>query len=78
MRRVPIKAIHAAAVAVRPMHGELVADVAMVAVEAAGKVPMCWGTCADGHPRHLLMVSYDTKMVPWERPWTYEDGSLAA
>lgn len=33
--------------------------------QAAGKTPMCWGTAADGHPRHPLMLSYDTPLVPW-------------
>lgn len=29
----------------------------------------CIGTCDDGHPRHPLMVSYDTPMTEWEVPW---------
>ncbi|MEO7469918.1 MAG: DUF1643 domain-containing protein [Sphingobium limneticum] len=26
---------------------------------------MCWGTAQDGHPRHPLMLAYDTKLQPW-------------
>ena len=29
---------------------------------------MCWGTAQDGHPRHPLMLAYDTPLVPWNRP----------
>lgn len=35
---------------------------------AAGKPMHCWGTAADGHPRHPLMLAYDTPLVPWTRP----------
>lgn len=28
----------------------------------------CWGTCADGHPCHPVMLGYDTPLVPWEPP----------
>lgn len=26
---------------------------------------MCWGTAKDGHPRHPLMLAYDTPLVKW-------------
>jgi len=29
---------------------------------------LCLGTAQDGHPRHPLMVSYDTPMIEWKRP----------
>lgn len=32
------------------------------------KTPFCIGTAKDGHPRHPLMVSYDTPVVPWSPP----------
>jgi hypothetical protein len=32
------------------------------------RVMWCWGTCSDGHPRHPLMLPYDTPMVPWLPP----------
>lgn len=32
---------------------------------AAGKPLWCFGTAADGHPRHPLMLGYDTPLVPW-------------
>lgn len=28
----------------------------------------CWGTAKDGHPRHPLMLSYDTALRPWVSP----------
>lgn len=28
----------------------------------------CFGTAKDGHPRHPLMLAYDTEIVPWECP----------
>jgi hypothetical protein len=28
----------------------------------------CWGTAKDGHPRHPLMLAYDTPLVPWVAP----------
>jgi hypothetical protein len=27
------------------------------------------GRCADGHPKHPLMVGYDAKIEPWPVPW---------
>lgn len=27
------------------------------------------GVCADGHPKHPLMVGYDTPVVAWKVPW---------
>jgi hypothetical protein len=29
---------------------------------------MCFGTAQDGHPRHPLMLAYDTPLVEWKRP----------
>lgn len=29
---------------------------------------MCLGTAQDGHPRHPLMLAYDTPLVEWKRP----------
>lgn len=29
----------------------------------------CLGTCADGHPKHPLMVSYETPLTDWQVPW---------
>lgn len=29
---------------------------------------MCFGTAQDGHPRHPLMLAYNTPLVPWIRP----------
>jgi hypothetical protein len=29
----------------------------------------CLGTCDDGHPRHPLMLGYDTPLVDWPVPW---------
>ena len=34
----------------------------------AGKSLMCLGTAADGHPRHPLMLAYDTPLVEWKAP----------
>jgi hypothetical protein len=28
----------------------------------------CFGTAQDGHPRHTLMLPYDTALVPWKAP----------
>lgn len=28
----------------------------------------CWGTAKDGHPRHPLMLGYDTPLQPWKSP----------
>lgn len=28
----------------------------------------CFGTAQDGHPRHPLMLAYDTPMIEWKRP----------
>lgn len=28
----------------------------------------CWGTALDGHPRHPLMLSYETPLVEWRIP----------
>lgn len=29
----------------------------------------CIGICADKHPKHPLMVGYDTSVVMWDAPW---------
>lgn len=29
---------------------------------------MCFGTAKDGHPRHPLMLAYDTPLEPWKAP----------
>lgn len=29
---------------------------------------MCLGTAQDGHPRHPLMLAYDTPLIPWKAP----------
>jgi len=39
--------------------GERIAQVTAI-VKAAGKVPVCLGYRGDGHPRHPLMLKYDT------------------
>jgi hypothetical protein len=36
--------------------------------DAIGKPLMCFGTAQDGHPRHPLMLAYDTPLVEWRRP----------
>ena len=36
----------------------------------AGARPMCWGTALDGQPRHPLMLSYASPLVPWSAPCT--------
>ena len=33
-----------------------------------GRPLMCLGTAQDGHPRHPLMLAYDTPLVEWKRP----------
>jgi hypothetical protein len=33
-----------------------------------GVTLMCWGTAQDGHPRHPLMLAYDTPLVKWVQP----------
>lgn len=36
--------------------------------EELGCMLYCLGTANDGHPRHPLMLAYDTPLVPWSRP----------
>lgn len=36
--------------------------------EEIGRPLMCLGTSADGHPRHPLMLAYDTPISEWTRP----------
>ena len=33
-----------------------------------GRPLMCFGTAQDGHPRHPLMLAYDTPLIEWKRP----------
>jgi hypothetical protein len=33
-----------------------------------GRPLMCLGVAKDGHPRHPLMLPYDTPLVPWTAP----------
>lgn len=42
-------------------------DVAAIADKVGCRL-MCWGTSKDGHPRHPLMLAYDTPLVEWTRP----------
>lgn len=37
-------------------------------MERSGKPIMCLGTCADGQPRHTLMLAYETPLVAWLKP----------
>lgn len=36
--------------------------------ENLGATPLCLGVCADGHPKHPLMVAYEQPFVPWSAP----------
>lgn len=36
--------------------------------KACNRPLYCWGTCDDGHPRHPVMLGYDTELVLWEPP----------
>lgn len=36
--------------------------------DGIGRPLMCFGTAQDGHPRHPLMLAYDTPLVEWKRP----------
>lgn len=36
--------------------------------DANGCRLMCLGTAQDGHPRHPLMLAYDTPLTEWKRP----------
>lgn len=41
----------------------------VVRIAAEVGIPlMCLGTAQDGHPRHPLMVAYDTPLVEWSPP----------
>jgi hypothetical protein len=33
-----------------------------------GRDLLCWGTCADGHPLHPLMLPYTSVLRTWEPP----------
>jgi hypothetical protein len=37
-------------------------------VSLTSKPLMCFGTAQDGHPRHTLMLAYDTPLVEWRAP----------
>jgi hypothetical protein len=37
-------------------------------MRASGKPIMCFGTAQDGHPRHTLMLSYETLLTDWRTP----------
>jgi hypothetical protein len=41
--------------------------VAAIADKVGAKL-MCLGTAQDGHPRHPLMLAYDTPLIPWKAP----------
>lgn len=41
--------------------------VCQIADEAGAKL-MCFGTAQDGHPRHPLMLAYDTPLIEWKAP----------
>lgn len=41
--------------------------VARIADKVGHKL-MCLGTAQDGHPRHPLMLAYDTPLIEWKRP----------
>ena len=36
--------------------------------DGVGKPLWCFGTAQDGHPRHTLMLSYETPLIEWKRP----------
>jgi len=36
--------------------------------DRVGKPLHCFGTAQDGHPRHPLMLAYDTSLVEWSQP----------
>jgi hypothetical protein len=36
--------------------------------QRAGVKLMCLGVCGDGHPRHPLMLAYDTPLIEWGGP----------
>lgn len=36
--------------------------------EIGGVKLQCWGVATDGHPRHPLMLAYETPLVPWAAP----------
>lgn len=42
-------------------------DVTAIADRVGCKL-MCFGTAQDGHPRHPLMLAYETPLVPWSTP----------
>lgn len=42
-------------------------EIAMIA-DRARKPIFCLGITNDGHPRHTLMLPYDTRLLRWDRP----------
>ncbi len=50
----------------RPLRGRWREVAAVLDIE--GAKPMCWGIALDGQPRHPLMLSYATPLVPWSAP----------
>lgn len=50
----------------RKWRGRWVTVTAMAA--RVGKIPLCLGICADGQPRHPLMVPYSQPLEPWHGP----------
>jgi hypothetical protein len=42
-------------------------DVYRMAIKA-GHIPLCFGVCNDGHPRHPLMTPYEQPPMIWDRP----------
>jgi hypothetical protein len=36
--------------------------------DAVGKPLHCFGTAQDGHPRHTLMLAYETALTAWSHP----------
>ncbi|WP_245499109.1 DUF1643 domain-containing protein [Mesorhizobium sp. M1A.F.Ca.ET.072.01.1.1] len=42
----------------------LVADIAA----SINRPLYCWGTCADGHPVHPVMIGYNRKLELWNKP----------
>lgn len=36
--------------------------------DRVGRTLHCFGTAQDGHPRHPLMLAYETPLIEWKRP----------
>jgi len=50
----------------KPLHGRWKEVVAIA--NRVGRHLHCWGTALDGHPRHPLMLSYETPLIEWTIP----------